>query len=181
MNVVAIHQVSKPHEIAKRLNAQYRAIEKSSEEMGRDLVLLKQTKPPGIEWGIYLKELGIEFGRDYADRLIRRVEGREKSPIRPKPAPGPSPEPDIEILDEFPDRKTLKPADRKALYEEGCDLLEKMDVQTRRKFFAYQEREYLADFDGAVEDLRHQIEHLEGENAKLRQRLDPGLCGWVND
>ena len=70
VSLVAIYQTSKPHEIAKRLNAQYRAIEKSSEEMGRDLVLLKQTKPLGIEWGIYLKELGIEFSREYADRLI---------------------------------------------------------------------------------------------------------------
>ena len=101
MSVVAIHQTSKPHEIAKRLNAQYRAIEKSCEEMGRDLVLLKGTKPPGIEWGIYLKELGIEFSREYADRLIRRVE--PKKPIEPKPAPEPSSEPDTEIVDEFPD------------------------------------------------------------------------------
>jgi hypothetical protein len=181
MSVVAIHQTSKPHDIAKRLNAQYRAIEKSSEEMGRDLVLLKKTKPPGIEWGIYLKELGIEFGRDYADRLIRRVEGREKKPIEPRPAPGPSPEPDIETVDEFPDRKVLKPADRKTLYEEACALLERMDRDTRARFFKYQERKYLADFEGAVEGLRRQIEDLRSDNAKLRQQLDPGRCGWVNN
>jgi len=180
MNVVAIHQVSKPHEIAKRLNAQYRAIEKSSEEMGRDLVLLKQTKPLGIEWGIYLKELGIEFSREYADRLIRRVE--PKKPTEPKPAPEPSSEPDIETIDEFPDLKSrLKPADRKTLYDEGCALLEKMDAPLRRKFFAYQEREYLADFDGAVDHLRQQVEALERENTKLRQKLDPGRCEWVNN
>jgi hypothetical protein len=147
--------------------------------MGRDLVLLKQTKPPGIEWGIYLKELGIEFSREYADRLIRRVE--PKKPIERKPAPEPSSEPEIEIVDEFPDRKTLKPADRKTLYEEGCALLERMDPPTRRKFFAYQERKYLADFEGAVDALKRQIEGLESENAKLRQKLDPGRCGWVND
>jgi hypothetical protein len=174
--VAAIHQTSKPHEIAKRLNAQYRSSEKTADEMGHDLVLLKQTKPPGIEWGVYLKELGIEFGRDYADRLIRRVEGREKTPINPKPAPGPSPEPDIEIVDEFPDQKTLKPADRKTLYDEGCALLERMDRQTRVNFFKYQERKYLADFDGAVEGLRDKIEHLSNENSKLRQKL--GLCGF---
>jgi len=180
MSVVAIHQTSKPHEIAKRLNAQYRAIEKSSDEMGRDLVLLKQTKPPGIEWGIYLKELGIEFSREYADRLIRRVE--PKKPIETKPAPEPSSEPDIEIIDEFPNLKTtLKPADRKTLYDEGRALLERMDAPTRRKFFAYQERKYLADFDGAVGDLRQQIEALERENTKLRQKLDPGRCEWVNN
>src|SRR5215472_2458348 len=145
MSVVAIYETSRPHEIAKRLNAQYRAIEKSSEEMGRDLVLLKQTKPPGIEWGIYLKELGIEFSREYADRLIRRVE--PKKPIETKPAPEPRSEPDIEIIDEFPNLKTtLKPADRKTLYDEGRALLERMDAPTRRKFFAYQERKYLADF-----------------------------------
>src|SRR5215468_5057150 len=130
MNVVAIHQTSKPHEIAKRLNASYRAIEKSSDEMGRDLVLLKQTKPLGIEWGVYLKELGIEFSREYADRLIRRVE--PKKPIETKPAPEPSSEPDIETIDEFPDRKNLKPADRKTLYDEGRALLERMDQPTRR-------------------------------------------------
>jgi len=105
MSVTAIHQTSKPHEIAKRLNAQYRAIEKSSEEMGRDLVLLKRSKAPGIEWGIYLKEFGIEFSREYADRLIRRVE--PKKPIEPKPAPEPSSEPDIEIFKESPEPQTI--------------------------------------------------------------------------
>src|SRR5262249_43765979 len=180
MNVVAIHQTSKPHEIAQRLNAQYRAIERSSEEMGRDLVLLKGSKPPGIEWGIYLKELGIEFSREYADRLIRRVE--PKKPIEPKPAPEPSSEPDIETIDEFPDQKTLKPADRKALYDEGRGLLERMDRVTRLKFFNYQEKKYFACFEEERCRFERQIEELNDKIVKLRQERDPGRCAWkTND
>jgi hypothetical protein len=83
---------------------------------------------------------------------------------------------------EFPNLKTtLKPADRKSLWDEGCRVLERMDAPTRRKFFAYQERKYLADFDGAIDHLRQQIEVLEHANAKLRKQLDPGRCEWVNN
>lgn len=157
MSVVAIHQTSKPHEIAKRLNAQYRAIEKSSEEMGRDLVLLKKTKPPGIEWGVYLKELGIEFGRDYADRLIRRVEGREKKPI-PKPAPGPSPEPVIDIIEEPTPAPTPAPA----------DPAEKLRAAVLK-----------------IAGLESEIEELKTENADLRRQLEvfkkPVRCEFVED
>lgn len=177
--VAAIHQTSKPHEIAKRLNAQYRASEKTADEMGRDLVLLKQTKPPGIEWGVYLKELGIEFSREYADRLIRRVE--PKKPIEPMPRPEPSPEPDIEIVDEFPDRKTLKPAERKTLYDEGRALLDRMDRQTRLRFFKYQEEKYLACFVEERERFEAQITSLNYDIAELRRRLDPGRCEFVPD
>jgi len=176
MSVIAIYQTSKPHEIAKRLNAQYRAIEKSSEEMGRDLVLLKRSKPPGIEWGVYLKELGIEFSREYADRLIRKVE--PKKPIEPKPAPEPSSEPDLETIDEFPDHKILKSAERKTLFDEGCQLLERMDRQTRLKFFNHQEKKYLACFEEERDRFQERIEHLTSEIAKLRQKLDPGRCEW---
>jgi hypothetical protein len=180
MSVIAIYQTSKPHEIAKRLNAQYRAIEKSSEEMGRDLVLLKRGKPPGIEWGVYLKELGIEFSREYADRLIRKVE--PKKPIEPKPAPEPSSEPDLETIDEFPDQKILKPADRKTLFDEGCQLLERMDRQTRLKFFNHQEKKYFACFEEERDRFQERIERLTSEIAELRRKLDPGRCEWkLND
>ena len=176
---VAIHQVSKPHEIAKRLNAQYRAIEKSSDEMGRDLILLKRAKPLGIEWGVYLKELGIEFSREYADRLIRRIEPKKR--IEPKPAPEPSSEPDADIFDEFPDQKTLKPAEQKTLYEEGCALLARMDRQTRLRLFKHQEEKYFACFEEERDRFKEQIAQLNSEIAKLRQKLDPGRCGWVKD
>jgi hypothetical protein len=77
--------------------------------------------------------------------------------------------------------KRLKPAERKALYDEGVALLEKMDPPTRRKFFTYQQRKYLTDFDGAVEGWKQTVEWLENENSKLRKKLDPDQCEFVKD
>src|SRR5262249_4685298 len=156
---------SRPHEIAQRLNAQYRAIEKSSDEMGRDLVLLKGTKPPGIEWGIYLKELGIEFSREYADRLIRRVE--PKKPIEPKPAPEPSSEPVIENVDEIPEpplSKAWTQSDKKARQEfvedyseEIARFLDKDDAE----WYALRKRHR----QDAISDLERLKKALEKELA----------------
>src|SRR5262249_8162211 len=132
--------------------------------MGRDLVLLKKTKPPGIEWGVYLKELGIEFGRDYADRLIRRVEGREKTPVKPKPAPGPSPEPDIEIVDQS---EILPPAPP-AMAE---------DVRSAKRKIAALEREN--------KELLRELADARNENLGLRLDLEklkpPDRCPWEKD
>jgi hypothetical protein len=85
--------------------------------------------------------------------------------------------------DDAPDPRDrdIKLADRKALYAEGVALLEKMDPPTRRKFFRFQQDRYLADFDGAVDGFKEEIEALKRENANLRKELDPGRCEWVKD
>jgi hypothetical protein len=69
-------------------------------------------------------------------------------------------------------------ADRKALYDEGCRLLKRMDRNTRVKFFKYQEQKYLACFEEERDSFERHIEHLNSEIAKLRQKLDPGRCAW---
>src|SRR5262249_7103026 len=112
-------------------------------------------------------------------RLIEGFQGpTRKPPIKPKPPSDIVSEPVIEIVDEFPDRKTLKPAEQKALYDDGCGLLERMDRKTRLKFFEYQEEKYFACFEEERDGFERQIEDLNSEIAKLRQKLDPGRCAW---
>ena len=182
MSVVAIHQTSKPHELAREINKLTDGIERDSRLAGQHLATLKDGKPPGITWEHYLKDCGVKVSARHADRLIEGFRGPSRKPPTPKSPPSDIvSEPIIDIADEFPDRKTLSTPDRKVLYEQGCQLLERMDRPTRRKFFAYQERKYLANFDGAVDGLRRRVDALERENTKLRQKLDPGRCEWMND
>jgi hypothetical protein len=143
MSVVAIHQTSKPHELAREINKLTDGIARDERLAGEHLLTLKGTMPPGITWEHYLRDCGVKISRRHADRLIEAVQGpTRKSPIKPKPDSDIVSEP--EIVDEFPDQKTLKPADRKTLYDEGCRLLERMDRNTRVKFFKYQEEKYFA-------------------------------------
>jgi hypothetical protein len=179
VNVVAIHQTSKPHELAREINRLTDGIERDSKLAGQHLATLKAGKPPGITWEHYLRDCGVKISARHADRLIEAYQGpTRKSPIKPKPDSDIVSEPDIENIDGFPDRKTLKPAERKTLYNEGCVLLERMDRETRVKFFEYQEREYHAGFQEERDRFEEEIRELKSEIAKLRQKLDPGRCAW---
>src|SRR5262249_49969691 len=157
--------------------------------MGRDLVLLKKTKPPGIEWGVYLKELGIEFGRDYADRLTRRVEGREKKPI-PKPAPGPSPEPVIDIIEEPTPAPTPAPADPAEKLRAAVLKIAGLESEIEEPTTAPtppppDPAEKLRAAALKIAGLESEIEELKTENADLRRQLEvfkkPVRCEFVED
>ena len=86
MSVVALHQTSKPHELAREINRLTDGIERDSKLAGEHLATLKAGKPPGITWEHYLKDCGVKVSARHADRLIEAYQGpTRKSPIKPKP------------------------------------------------------------------------------------------------
>lgn len=102
MNVAAMHQTSRPHELGRKANALVATAEKNNKEAGGLLADLKLTKPRGITWEIYLKECGWTFGRSWADHLIQKTKSSEESTAEP-PNTGESDIENIEELNAPPD------------------------------------------------------------------------------
>src|SRR5919198_4205895 len=101
MSVVAIHQTSKPHQLAREINRLTDGIARDEKLAGEHLLTLKGTKPAGITWEHYLKDCGVKISARHADRLIEGFRGPSRRPPTPKPSPSDIvSEPIIDIADE---------------------------------------------------------------------------------
>jgi hypothetical protein len=57
----AIHQTSRPHELAREINKLTDGIARDEKKAGEHLLTLKGTKPPGITWEHYLRDCGVKI------------------------------------------------------------------------------------------------------------------------
>ena len=74
MSVVAIHQTSKPHELAREINKLTAGIERDSKLAGQYLATLKAGKPPGITWEHYLRDCGVKVSaRHWSKKQYREL------------------------------------------------------------------------------------------------------------
>jgi hypothetical protein len=174
-NVIAIHQTSKPHQLAREINKLTDGIARDEKLAGEHLLTLKRTKPQGISWEHYLKDCGVKISARHADRLIEGFQGpTRKSPIKPKAASDIVSEPDIEIVEELPQevpRLTLKDAREEIEYL--GHVIESL-------------KETNAELRGKLKELREsEVGDLVAENAALRRQLEalkpPDRCPWVKD
>jgi hypothetical protein len=165
MGVVAIHQTSKPHELARAINKLTDGIARDEKLAGQHLLTLKGTKPPGITWEHYLRDCGVKISARHADRLIEGFQGpTRKRPIKPKPNSDIVSEPPIEIIEASPEA-----AERE--FEETIAppvILEELR-SARIK----------------IAGLKSEVEKLKIENAELRRQLEifksPVRCEFVED
>lgn len=176
MSVIAIHQTSKPHELAREINRLTDGIERDSKLAGQHLATLKTGKPPGITWEHYLRDLGIKVSARHADRLIEAYQGpTRKSPTKPTTVSDIVSEPNVEIIDKVPEKEPRQTKLHEA--EEEIEYLELVIEQLKE--------------DNA--ELRRQLKEIEeseigelaAENENLRRKLEalkqPGQCAWVKD
>jgi hypothetical protein len=157
MSVVAIHQTSKPHELARAINKLTDGIARDEKLAGEHLLTLKGTKPPGITWEHYLKDCGVKISARHADRLIEDFQGpSRKTPVKPKPASDIVSGPVIEIPQEV-----LPP-------------LPNVQRSSRERELEFK-----------IAGLESEVEELKAENADLRQQLKvfktPVRCEFVED
>jgi hypothetical protein len=104
MSTIAIHQTSRPHELAREINKLTDGIERDSKLAGQYLATLKAGKPLGITWEHYLKDCGVKISARHADRLIEAHQGpTRKSPTKSAPDSDTMSEPDNEIIEETPE------------------------------------------------------------------------------
>jgi hypothetical protein len=182
MGIAAIHQTSKPHELAREINRLTDGIERDSKLAGEHLATLKIGKPPGITWEHYLKDCGVKISARHADRLIEAFQGpSRKPPIKPKPVSDIVSEPVVDPVEETDDSPLLF-----AAWQRSSKPARRWFVQVNR-----QQIEPLlevcinARLKAKVEDLEGQVKDLSAENDKLRHQLarikSPGLCKWVED
>jgi hypothetical protein len=175
MNVAAIHQTSKPHELAREINKLTDGIARDERLAGEHLLTLKGTKPGGISWEHYLKDCGVKISARHADRLIEGFRGpSRKKPTIPTPPSDIVSEPDIDIVDEPPEeepRLTLK---------EAREQIEYLELVNKRL------KETTAELRGKLKELQEsEVGDLLAENAELRRQLEalkpPDRCPWVKD
>jgi hypothetical protein len=165
MSVVAIHQTSKPHELARAINKLTDGIARDEKLAGQHLLTLKGTKPPGITWEHYLRDCGVKISARHADRLIEGFRGpTRKRPMKPKPDSDIVSEPPIENIEESPEA-----AERE--FEETIAppvILEKLRFARIK-----------------IASLQSEVEELKTENAELRRQLEvfksPVRCEFVED
>jgi hypothetical protein len=101
MSAIAIHQTSKPHELAREINKLTDGIERDSKLAGQYLVTLKAGKPPGITWEHYLKDCGVKISWQHADKLIAAT--KPKSSEKSTGEPRQKREPPVETIEESPE------------------------------------------------------------------------------
>jgi len=98
MSIIAVHQTSKPHELAREINKLTDGIERDSKLAGQYLATLKAGKPLGITWEHYLKDCGVKISWQYADKLIAAT--KPKSPEKSTGEPRQKREPPVETIEE---------------------------------------------------------------------------------
>jgi hypothetical protein len=188
MKLAAIHQTSKPHELAREINRLTDGIERDSKLAGQHLAALKAGKPPGITWEHYLKDCGVKISARHADRLIETFQGPSRKPptIKPKPASDIVSEPVIDSVEEIDDAPSDKETEED--HDEFALIMawRRSSKDSRRYFVDVYQRQIEPLLKAVVaDDLKAQIEELHTENEKLRHQLakikSPAVCEWVED
>jgi len=203
MNVVAIHQTSKPHELAREINKLTDGIARDEKLAGEHLLTLKGTKPPGITWEHYLKDCGVKISARHADRLIEGFQGpTRKPPIKPKPPSDIVSEPVIDIVDKIPEDPLFSAWEQSDETSRrdfiGChwdeikpfvkeELKESIEYLELRTEHLREQEKILREQEGELCKQRKEIAAselgaLKLENDDLRRKLNaakpPGHCAW---
>jgi hypothetical protein len=164
MSTIAIHQTSKPHELAREINKLTDGIERDSKLAGQYLATLKAAKPLGITWEHYLKDCGVKISWQYADKLIAATKPKDFE--RSTGEPRQKREPPVETIEESPE------ASAEAMRGKFADLDDDNGDQTKQPPRAEVAKLIRAWVTASPEAKRQFILERWDEIARARKQLD---------
>jgi hypothetical protein len=163
MSAIAIHQTSKPHELARAINKLTDGIERDSKIAGQYLATLKAGKPLGITWEHYLKDCGVKISWQHADKLIAAT--KPKSPEKSTDEPRQRREPPVEAIEESPEASAeAMKAEFAALDDTGSESKEPPRAEVSKLVRAW--------VATSPEAKRQFVRERWDEIASIRKRLD---------
>ena len=173
MSIIAVHQTSKPHELAREINKLTDGIERDSKLAGQYLATLKAGKPLGITWEHYLKDCGVKISWQYADKLIAAT--KPKSPEKSTGEPRQKREPSVENIEglgrEVSHHEKSPEASAEAMKEDSATVEDGGD-QTKEPPRAEVAKLIRAWVTASPEAKRQFIRERWDEIARARKQLD---------